>query len=327
VRHRAASDHIYLTGQQSAEAVLVLEPDGDGHQATLYIDPPSTRDGLGFYNDTQRGELWVGARPALADVEAALGLACRPLDELPAALDGAVDARVRRGVDLGLDATITADDSFCDHEMLALLSELRLLKDEWEVAQIEVAVAATIRGFEDVGHALTDAAASERTVETIFASRARLDGNDVAFNPIAAAGAHATTLHWTRNDSPLRAGELLLLDAGVESESLYAADLTRTYPISGRFTATQRRVLELLNDAQGRRARSGRASRSFRDFRHAAAGVMAAGWRSWASSRPTGRETTRAGIGASRSAGRDTCSDSTSTTVPEARARRISTAC
>lgn len=280
VRFRAASDHVYLTGGQSAGAVLVLEPDGDGHEATLYVDPPSGRDGLAFYNDTAHGELWVGARPTLEDVEFALGLACKPLGELASHLAAAGPTRVVRGADPALDATVVAGDPFADRELLAILSELRLVKDEWEIEQIERAVGATIRGFEDVGRALARAS-SEREIETAFATRARLDGNDVAFNPIAAAGAHATTLHWTRNDGVLRHGDLLLLDAGVESESLYAADITRTYPASGTFTATQRRVVELLNHAHEAALAAVGPGRSYRDFRYAIAAVMSAGLADW----------------------------------------------
>lgn len=269
VRFRAASDHVYLTGHQSAGAVLVLEPDGEGHEAVLYVEPPSGRDSLGFYSDNLHGELWVGPRPSLDEVAAALGLEVRPLS----ALELTGSARLLRGVDAELDARVASGDSFPDRELRAILSELRLVKDAWEVEQIEQAIAATIRGFEDVGRALAGPA-DERLVETVFAARARRDANDVAFNPIAAGGAHATTLHWTRNDSPLRRGELLLLDAGAESHTLYAADLTRTYPVSREFTDLQRRVVDLLNDAHEAGCAAVAPGRSYRDFRYAIADVL-----------------------------------------------------
>jgi Xaa-Pro aminopeptidase len=72
VRYRAASDHVYLTGYEAEGAVLVLDDDG----ATLYLEPPSGRDGLEFYNDTARGELWVGSRPALDEVAPRLRSTC-----------------------------------------------------------------------------------------------------------------------------------------------------------------------------------------------------------------------------------------------------------
>ncbi|HET9622268.1 MAG TPA: M24 family metallopeptidase, partial [Kofleriaceae bacterium] len=75
-------------------------------------------------------------------------------------------------------------------------------------------------------------------------------GNDVGYGTIAAAGAHACTLHYTSNDGRIEDGELLLLDAGVENRALYTADITRVLPISGTFTPAQREVYELVLEAQ-----------------------------------------------------------------------------
>ena len=76
----------------------------------------------------------------------------------------------------------------------------------------------------------------EGEVEGVFGMRARVEGNDVGYGTIAAGGANACILHWTNNDAALRKQELLLLDAGVEGQSLYTADITRTVPMTGRFT-------------------------------------------------------------------------------------------
>jgi Xaa-Pro aminopeptidase len=71
----------------------------------------------------------------------------------------------------------------------------------------------------------------------------------VGYETIAAAGAHACILHWVRNDGPVRDGDLVLMDAGVEVDSLYTADITRTFPVNGRFTETQRLVYEAVREA------------------------------------------------------------------------------
>ena len=89
----------------------------------------------------------------------------------------------------------------------------------------------------------------ERVIEGVFATRARLEGNDVGYGSIAAAGPHATMLHWTRNDGPVVPGDLVLLDAGVELDSYYTADITRTFPVSGTFSAVQRQVYEAVLEA------------------------------------------------------------------------------
>jgi Xaa-Pro aminopeptidase len=291
--HRAASDYVYLSGDGSPEGVLVLEPDGE---AVLYLRSPSGRESDEFFHDHQYGELWVGRRPALEEVEELLGVRCRALAELAAALDGAVETRVSRGVDPEVDALVPAgEDPFPDGELKAVLSELRLVKDDWEIEQMEAAVAATISGFEDVVRAIPQALAAggERELEAVFSRRARLDGNGVAFDPIVAGGAHATILHWRGNDARLRNGELLLLDAGVESRTLYAGDLTRTLPLGGRFTDVQRRMLELVNDAHEAALGAVAAGRPFRDFHRAAAEVMAEGLADWGVLRVSATEALR----------------------------------
>jgi Xaa-Pro aminopeptidase len=276
-RFRAESDYVYLTGDATPDGVLVIGPDGE---ATLYLDPPLGRGDLRFFNDYEHGDFWVGGRPALADVEAVLGLRCRPAQQLRDDLGKDVATRLVRSVDARVDALVEAGDPFPDRELRALISELRLIKDAWEVEQVEAAIATTIRGFEDVARGLSSFD-SERRVETAFLARARSDGNDAAFNPIAAAGDHATTLHWMRNDGPLPAGELLLLDAGAESPTLYAADLTRTYPVSGTYSEAQRRMIELVNDAVDEALEAIAPGRAFRDFHRAVAATMAEGLADW----------------------------------------------
>lgn len=278
-RFRPSSDYVYLTGDQSPGGVLVIEPDVDGHRATLFVRPPSDPSTIDFFRDDRHGELWVGPRRTFDDVEAATGIPCRPLDELAALLGQSFATRVRRGIDPEVDALVAAGDPYPDVELRALLSELRLVKDAWEIEQIQQAVDATVRGFEDVVRALPAAMADggERRVEGVFVQRARIDGNDAAFNPIAAGGAHATILHWTRNDGPLQPGELLLLDAGVETRTLYAADLTRTLPLDGVFTPDQRTMLELVNAAHEAALGAVRPGAPFREFRRAASAVLAEG--------------------------------------------------
>ena len=90
----------------------------------------------------------------------------------------------------------------------------------------------------------------ERWVEGVFGLHARHVGNAVGYDTIAASGDHACTLHWIRNDGDLRDGDLLLLDAGVELDTLYTADVTRTLPVNGRFSDDQREVYEAVLEAQ-----------------------------------------------------------------------------
>jgi len=185
---------------------------------------------------------------------------------------------------------LTARDE--DKQLAEALAELRLLKDAVEVAELEGAIASTKRGFEDVIRALAAMepepssaveppawrrASSEREVEGIFNLRARVEGNDVGYGTIAACGHHACILHWTRNDGRLEPGKLLLLDAGVERGSLYTADVTRTLPVSGSFSAAQRRIYELVHEAQRAAFAEVKPGNDFMEPNRAAMRVLAHG--------------------------------------------------
>jgi Xaa-Pro aminopeptidase len=160
--------------------------------------------------------------------------------------------RVLRDVDLAVDrAVLVAGDGTGDRELAATLSELRLVKDAWEIAQLQDAIDATVRGFEDVARILpADRPVPERLLDGVFGLRARHDGNTVGYSSIVGAGTHATTLHWIRNDGATRPGELLLMDMGVENRHFYTADVTRTVPVSGTFTPLQREVYDIVYASQ-----------------------------------------------------------------------------
>ena len=244
-RFRPGTEFAYLVGSHQPDAVLVIDPDG---AAVLYQAPTMDRSTPAFFTDRVYGELWVGPRPSLAATSALLGIETRPLEELDKL--GGTTARVVRGYDARVEALFSSAEE-SDGELATFLSELRLVKDEHEVAQLQAAVDATITGFEDVVRGLDAAkATSERWIEGVFGLRARVEGNDVGYGSICAAGAHACTLHWTDNDGPVRDGDLVLLDMGVEGHELYTADVTRTLPVSGRFTDRQREVYDLVFEAQ-----------------------------------------------------------------------------
>lgn len=251
-RFRPSSDFYYLTGNLEPDCVLVMVPRVEGgHESVLFVEP-STRQDASFFTDRVRGELWAGPRLGVERSRPRYAVdQCRSLKELPDFLKSlAGDGRPAR-VTRGFDALV--DEAFAegprDAELTTALHELRLVKEDLEIAELQAAIDATRRGFEDVILALPRSR-SERHVEGIFNLRARVEGNDVGYNTIAACGAHACTLHWMRNDGELRAGELLLLDAGIEGNSLYTADVTRTLPVSGRFSSEQRLIYDLVLRAQ-----------------------------------------------------------------------------
>ena len=314
-RFRPHSAFAHLTGlgtDREPDAVLVLEPTDAGHDATLYFKPRAPRDSPEFYSDARYGEMWVGRRPSLAEMSALSGLACAPVDELPDRLRKDTGSTRTRAVRDALDESLAqllaevrategaerqqqdtkaegaeqqqesagADDT----ALLVALSELRLTKDHFEVEQMREACRQTADGFAAVVADLPQAVRrgrGERWVEGIFGLHARHVGNAVGYDTIAASGEHACTLHWIRNDGDLRPGDLLLLDAGVELDTLYTADVTRTLPISGTFSEPQRRVYEAVLEAQEAGIAAARPGATFSDVHRAAIAVIARHLQAW----------------------------------------------
>lgn len=263
---RAHSAFAHLTGWASdaePDSLLVFEPTDAGHDITLYFRERADRTTTEFYADATIGEFWIGPRPALAGVAADLGVATDHLDAFEAG-----------------DEDVTLDDA----ELSRFVSELRLVKDEFEIAEMRRAVEITANGFDDIIRSLPQAiehARGERVVEGVFHRRAREDGNGEGYDTIAASGPHACYLHWTRNDGTVVPGDLILVDAGVEADSLYTADITRTLPVSGTFTEVQRRVYETVREAADAAFAAAQVGVPFRDVHGAAMQVIAARTAEW----------------------------------------------
>lgn len=250
-RFRTASDFAYLAGDGDPGAVLVLEPDGSQHRSLLFV-LDHNRGRAEFFTDRFAGELWVGQHRGVAESQIYYGVdECRPLqglyDYLQETREAQYPVRVVRGNDEEVDKIFERTDG--DDELAERLSEMRLIKDDYELDELRKACAITKLAFEDAIRALRSAR-SEREIEAAFWSRARIEANDVGYLTIAASGPNACTLHWTRNTGAISPGELLLLDAGVECDSLYTADVTRTLPVSGRFSPEQRAIYDLVFEAQ-----------------------------------------------------------------------------
>lgn len=255
---RAGSDFLWLTGDQEPDGVLVLHPTATGHDAVLYARPRSDLASGAQYLDRMDGEIWHGRRFSPEEKATVLEIETRSVDELPTVLAAVASSprlRVLRGYTAALDGglepgtlPVTAENTPRDALLASVLSELRLEKDEWETAQLQDAVDATIRGFEDIARRLRpDAPTAERLIEGVFAWRARVDGNAVGYNSIVAGGPRSTILHWDRNDGGIEPGQILLLDMGIENNQGYTADVTRVLPVSGTFTPAQRDVYDIVH--------------------------------------------------------------------------------
>ncbi|MFJ2550513.1 aminopeptidase P family protein [Microbacterium sp. NPDC087591] len=258
---RAHSAFAHLTGWGSdaePDSILVFEPVDGAHEVTLYFRERADRTTTEFYADATVGEFWIGPRPSLAGVAADLDIATDHLSAFQP-----------------VDGELIIDD---DEELTRAVSELRLIKDEFEIAEMRRAVEITAAGFDDIIRELPAAVAharGERVVEGVFHRRAREDGNGEGYDTIAASGPHACYLHWTRNDGTVVPGDLILVDAGAEADSLYTADITRTLPVSGTFTEVQRRVYETVREAADAAFAAAQVGVRFRDVHGAAMKVIA----------------------------------------------------
>ncbi|MFC8534009.1 aminopeptidase P family protein [Streptomyces sp. NPDC057249] len=292
---RPYSGYVHMTGDQARDGALVLEPRADGgHDAYCFQLPRDSRDNDEFWTGAT-AELWTGRRRTLAESARVLGLPCRDVRTAAETLaagavaSGAADpgagvrvpTRIVRGIDPALERAVVTDEER-DAELAEALSDLRLVKDAWELGELRKAVDSTVRGFTDAIADLSGAVAtSERWIEGTFFRRARLEGNAVGYGSICAAGDHATIMHWTDNDGPVRPGDLLLFDAGVETRTLYTADVTRTLPVSGTFTPLQRKVYDAVYEAQEAGMAAVKPGAHYRDFHEAAQRHLAARLVEW----------------------------------------------
>lgn len=301
--YRAHSAFAYLTGWGSDSepgAYLVFEPVPDAaadaapteaaaasgrtahHAVTLYFRERAGRDSDEFYANPEIGEFWIGPRPSLAQIAAELALPTRGIADFETVdFDGDTLVVREAAPELPEGAGTEADD-----ELHRVLSELRLVKDAYEIEQMRRAVAATARGFDDVIGDLARSAdpeqpRGERLVEGVFHTRARLDGHAVGYDTIAASGPHACILHWTRNDGPVVPGDLILIDAGVELDSHYTADITRTLPVNGRFSPVQRMIYEAVREAADAAFAVVRPGIRFREIHRTAMAVIAERTAEW----------------------------------------------
>jgi Xaa-Pro aminopeptidase len=280
---RPGSDFVWLTGDRDPDSVLVLRPTGSGHDAVLYTHQRNSKDTDAFFR-SRNGELWIGRTHTLAEKSTELGVETAAWEDLGKALAGSAPARTRvlRGLDPNVDRTVLAYEPDRDHprdrELAWTLSELKLVKDEWEIAQLQEAIDATVRGFEDVVRVLpADRGVRERLLEGVFGLRARHDGNDVGYGSIVGAGAHATILHWVRNTGVTKPGELLLMDMGVEGHNFYTADVTRTVPVSGTFSPLQRQVYDIVYASQQAGMDAVKPGARFRDIHQTCMRVLTEG--------------------------------------------------
>ena len=253
--YRQDSDFYYLTGFAEPESLAVLVPGRDSGEYLMFCrerDPDS--------------ELWDGYRAgpegAVDDYGADDAF---PIDDVDDILPGIMESCERVYYTMGMYPdfdtrvaewlnTLRARMSrgvHTPHEFVALdhlLHDMRLYKSRSEISAMRrsarVAVAAHKRAMQVARPGM-----HEYEVEAEFRHEFRLNNAWASYNPIVGAGANGCVLHYVENSAPMADGDLVLIDAGCELD-YYASDITRTFPVNGRFSPEQRAVYEIVLEAQ-----------------------------------------------------------------------------
>jgi len=254
-RFRQDSDFYYVTGFEEPESIAIVRPGQDPHY-TLFVRP----------RDPER-EIWDGRRAGIDGAKSEFGanesFPIAEFDErLQDILDGAEKLYYRLGVNRDLDETIInqiarmrAVNRKPIHppqtivDPATIIHEMRVLKsaDEIELMQVaaDIAAEAHCEAMKASRPGMQEYEV-EALIEKVFRQRGAAGP---AYTSIVGAGANATVLHYINNDGQLHDGDLLLVDAGAEYKG-YASDITRTFPINGRFTKPQREIYDLVLKAQ-----------------------------------------------------------------------------
>lgn len=279
---RQDSDFFYLTGFQEPDAVLVVAPHHERERVVAFVRPKNRAE-----------EIWTGRRLGVQDAAERLGVdAAYSIDELdarlPELLQGACALHVALGRDEAFDRRMQqalraarararrsgrAPDTIVDPA--TMLHEMRLRKDPAEIELMRRAAAASAAGHR-AGMKATRPGLHEYEIEAAIEYEYLRAGAAIAYNSIVAGGENATILHYNTNREVLRDGDLLLVDSGAEL-GLYTSDVTRTWPVNGRFTPEQRAIYDIVLAAQEAGIAKVQPGAGCRDFHQACVRVITEG--------------------------------------------------
>lgn len=275
-RFRASSHFLYFLGEPIAGAALLF---AEG-RVTLFAEPPAADDAL-----------WHGARPSFAEMRETHALdAVRPLADLDDAVRAAgpvatlptcdsetaawVSARLGRTVRASSGASI--DDASPDAALAEAIIDVRLRHDRAAVDQLR-AVGEISAGAHLAGMRATRGARTEAEIAGAMIGELRRHGCEESYGPIVTV--HGEVLHNESHGNAIAPGDLLLADVGGETPEGWAGDITRVWPVSGRFSPTQRAIYDVVLAAQEACVDAVRPSARYRDIHETAKRVIVEGLR------------------------------------------------
>ncbi len=284
--YRHDSYFYYLTGFSEPNAWLVLTGDG---QSTLFCQPKDLEreiwDGYRLGPEAAPASLGVQAAHSVAELDAVLPKLLENRDAVwyPFAIHDGLEsqvggwlAKVRGRVRYG---ALCPQDQ---RDLCAVLDEMRLVKDAHELALMReasrISARAHVRAMQASARMLREGRdVREYHLDAELMHEFRMGGSQApAYGSIVAAGPNACVLHYRADKAPVRAGELVLIDAGCELDG-YASDITRTFPADGRFTGPQRALYELVLASQEAAVAATRSGARFNDPHDATVKVLAQG--------------------------------------------------
>ncbi|MBB3257848.1 Xaa-Pro aminopeptidase [Paraburkholderia bannensis] len=283
--YRHDSYFYYLTGFTEPEALLVLDANADENQpaSILFCRAKNvereTWEGLRFGPDGAREAFGFDAAFPIDDLDAQIPrlIANRPALHYALAASERFDAQVRGWIDAVRAQTrsgVTAPAAAYD--LLPLLDDMRLVKDAHELDTMrraaKISALAHIRAMQTCRPGMRE---YEIEAELLYTFR-KYGAQAPAYGSIVAAGANACVLHYPAGNAVAREGDLILIDAACELNG-YAADITRTFPASGRFTSAQREIYDIVLAAQQAAVNATRAGVNFEAPHDAAVRVLAQG--------------------------------------------------
>ncbi len=251
---RQDSDFHFLTGFTEPDAIAVLDPAAD-EAFTLFVRP----------RDPDK-ESWNGLRAGVTGAVERFGAdAAHPVAEFDDwlkgrligrtsvgyTLGGPIDYQVLRAIDAAGGYAKRSGDRVPDTliDIRSILNEMRLIKSPDEIAALREACRISVIAHNEAMRFAAPGRTERQVQAAIEYVFAQMGSERVGYGSIVAGGDNAVILHYVENDQPLSDGDLLLIDAGAEYRHL-TADVTRTFPVSGAFTAPQRAVYDLVRDAQ-----------------------------------------------------------------------------
>lgn len=270
---------LYLTGYREPDAALILQKTGTDAKWTLFVQ-----------TKVPAQEVWSGRRYGPDSAAKATGLTAKPIDEFEATVESALRASPKLSFHADIAEggdTLNNDNRFLDelrrkHAGLEVTSAnpqlvtMRSKKSAAEMDLIQRAAAISMEAHAEAARAL-EPGMNEFEIQALLEYTFRRYGADrPAYASIVGSGPNSTVLHYNRDDRYMKAGDLLLIDAAA-SFGGYAADITRTFPVSGKFTPEQREVYQIVRDAQAAAERAARPGVAWRDVSRAASTVIADG--------------------------------------------------